>query len=410
MTPKSAPAAGVPAQHAGGTTGRRDPVPGSGPAHDLGGPVPRDGECSPGGTEPRLGEHLKRQLAELCEAAGTAGDAARSLLDTAAGPLTRFSLLDPPPARSLVSDDHSPAEFSLAFTPGAPPVPRVLLEPGYTDDMARSGRVGRRVAERLAERGVLSCDRLSLLADLFFPAAPHGPFAMWLALEFPAGRPRAKVYLNPAANGPGRSADTVAEALARLGYGDAFPALRRYSDGFLFFALDLGDWPAPRVKVYATHREFSAAEAAAVSRAVPGDHPGRVEEFVDLVAAGRRLRRRPLVSCFSFTRAFPDRPSGYSLHVPVRDYVNDDHQARDRAVAALHRHGIDGRPLDRALAGMTSRPLDAGVGLIAYLTLTHADRCPPRVTVYLSSEAYGVKPPRRNAAGLGEPGPTMVGG
>lgn len=378
--------------------------------------MPRDSACSPGGTELRLGEHVKRQTAALCEAAGTARDLVRPLLDTALEPLSRLSLLDPPPARSLVSDDHSPVELSLAFTPGAPPVPRVLLEPGYTDDMARSGRIGRGVAERLADRGVLSCARLHMLSDLFLPATPHGPFALWLALEFPDGRPRAKVYLNPAAHGPGRSADTVAEALARLGYGEAFPALRRYADrpgGFLFFALDLGDWPAPRVKVYVAHRDFSAADAAAASRAMPGDHPGRVAEFVGLIAAERRLRRRPLVSCFSFTRACPDRPSGYSLHVPVRDYVEDDRQARDRAVAALHRYGIDSRPLHRALAGVTSRPLDAGVGLIAYVTLTHAAPSPPRVTVYLSSEAYRVRPPRRSApaaSGGGEPGPMMVGG
>ena len=378
--------------------------------------MPREGECSPSGTGPRLGEHVQRQMAELCEAAGTAGDAARSLLDTALGPLTRVPLLDPPPARCFLSDDHTPAELSLAFTPGAPPVPRVALEPGFTDDMARSGRIGLRAAQRLADRGVLSYARLHMLSDLFFPAAPHGPFALWLALEFPDGGPRAKVYLNPAAHGPGRSADTVAEALARLGYGDAFPALRRCADrsgGFLFFALDLGDWTAPRVKVYLAHRDFSAAEAADVSRAAPGDHPGRVAEFVDLIAAERRLRRRPLVSCFSFTRACPDRPSGYSLHVPVRDYVEDDRQARDRAMAALRRYGIDGRPLDRALAGMTSRPLDDGVGLIAYVTLAHAGPCPPRVTVYLSSEAYQVRPPRRSASGAsggGEPGPMMVGG
>lgn len=374
-----------------------------------------DSEGSPGGPGPRLGEHVRRQTAALCEAAGTGKDAALGLLDTMLEPLAPLSLLDPPNARSFVSDDHSPVELSLAFSPGAAPVPRVLLEPGYTDDMVRSGRIGLRAAERLAGRGVLSCARLRTLSDIFFPAVPHGPFALWLALEFPDGRPRAKVYLNPAADGPGRAADAVAEALARLGFGNAFAALRRQAgrpEDFLFFALDLGAWPAPRVKVYVRHRDFSAAEAAGVSRAVAGDHPGRVEEFIGLVAAERRLRRRPLVSCFSFTRACPDRPSGYSVHVPVRDYVQDDRQARDRAVDALRRYGIDDRPLDRALAGLTSRSLDAGVGLIAYLTLAHADRCPPRVTVYLSSEAYRVKPARRSALGApggGEPGPMLAG-
>ena len=40
------------------------------------------------------------------------------------------------------------------------------------------------------------------------------------------------------------------------------------------------------------------------------------------------------------------------------------------------------------------RPLEDGAGLIAYLALVHERGRPPRVTAYLSSEAYGVRPPR----------------
>jgi hypothetical protein len=42
---------------------------------------------------------------------------------------------------------------------------------------------------------------------------------------------------------------------------------------------------------------------------------------------------------------------------------------------------------------VTSRPLHDGVGLIAYLALAHEQGQPPRVTAYISSEAYTVRPP-----------------
>jgi hypothetical protein len=45
------------------------------------------------------------------------------------------------------------------------------------------------------------------------------------------------------------------------------------------------------------------------------------------------------------------------------------------------------------------------VGLIAYLALAHQQGRPPRVTAYLSSEAYAVRPPAVEAV----PEPVAVG-
>jgi hypothetical protein len=79
----------------------------------------------------------------------------------------------------------------------------------------------------------------------------------------------------------------------------------------------------------------------------------------------------------------------------VRDYARHDGEALARATALLDRHGIDAAPLRQALSAVTARRLEDGVGLIAYLSVAHQGGRPPRVSVYVSSEAYRVRPPAR---------------
>ncbi|WP_367319724.1 tryptophan dimethylallyltransferase family protein [Streptomyces sp. HUAS ZL42] len=356
-----------------------------------------------------LGGHTARQLLRLCEAAGLGGaDSAayaRTLL-TALGPVAERPLHLPPPDHSFLSDDHTPVEFSLSFVPNAAPTLRVLLEPGCgADTLAQNGHTGLQAVREMAKRWGFDTHRLDALEDLFFPSAPQGPLALWCALELrPGGVPKIKVYLNPAASGPERSAETVREALRRLGHRQAFAALPE-GDRHLFFALDLGDWEEPRVKIYLAHHDLSAPEAAGLSR-MDGGPPGAETQTFFRAAAGHgtdaadveagqdpRLDRRPVQSCHAFTETATGMPSGFTLYVPVRDYARHDGEALDRAVTVLGRYGMDAAPLVRSLSAVTSRQLQDGVGLIAYLGLAHQQGRPPRVTVYISSEAYEVRPP-----------------
>lgn len=354
-----------------------------------------------------LGGHAARQVLRLCEAVGLSGadsaEYAQTLL-TALGPAAERPL-DLPPERSFLSDDHTPVEYSLAFVPDAGPTLRVLLEPGYgAGSLAENGRVGLRVVHEMARRWGFDTKRLDELEDLFFPPEPEGPLALWCALELvPGGVPKAKVYLNPAASGQERSADTVREALRRLGHRQAFAALPE-GDRHLFFALDLGDWEEPRVKVYLAHQELTAADAAGLSRVDGGPRRTEIKRFFrtaaghDIEADGFDhpdvpLDRRPGLSCHAFTESRTGLPSGFTLHIPVRDYARHDGEALDRAVAVLRRHGMDPAPLVRALSAVTSRRLQDGVGLIAYLGLVHQQGRPPRMNAYISSEAYEVRPP-----------------
>ncbi|MEU2280396.1 tryptophan dimethylallyltransferase family protein [Streptomyces sp. NPDC013178] len=368
----------------------------------------------PAGTD-TLGAHTVRQLLRLCEVAGLAGEDAEIYARTLTemlGPVAARPLDLPPATPTFLSDDHTPVEFSLAFVPDTAPTLRVLLEPGSgAGGLAQSGRTGLHIVREAARAWGFTTDRLDELEDLFFPPSPEGPLALWCALELrPGGIPKVKVYLNPAASGQKRAARTVREALHRLGHRQAFAALPP-SDRHLFFALDLGDWEDPRVKVYLAHHDLTAAEAGALNRMEAGPSPGQTEAFFEIAAghdvdadagaggpgfaAGGEARpaRRPVQSCHAFTETATGLPSGFTLYVPVRDYALHDGEALARAAALLTHHGLDPAPLVRAVAAVTSRQPEDGVGLIAYLALAHQQGRPPRVTTYISSEAYEVRPP-----------------
>ncbi|MEU9522686.1 tryptophan dimethylallyltransferase family protein [Streptomyces sp. NPDC048224] len=368
-------------------------------------PTGRDPRRTPAGAAPRrtrtLGSLTSGQLRRLGAVAGLSRADAETyaqVLTDSLGPVAERPLSLPPPTRTFLSDDHTPVEFSLSFRPDAAPSMRVLVEPGCgADSLAHSGRVGLETIRAMARRWNFGTDVLDELADLFLPAAPQGPLALWCALELrPGGVPKVKVYLNPAAHGEERSATTVREALHRLGHGGAFDSLPA-GRGYPFLALDLGDWAEPRAKVYVRHDHLTAGQAGRLPRMDPGPGPAVVEGFFRTAAGlgpdATGLDGRPGLSCHSFTEPGAARPSGFTLHIPVRDYVRHDGEALTRASRVLRHHGMDASVLDRAVAALTARRPEDGVGLIAYLALAHQRDQPPRVTAYLSSEAYAVRPP-----------------
>ncbi|MFD5234580.1 tryptophan dimethylallyltransferase family protein [Streptomyces qaidamensis] len=369
-----------------------------------------------------LGDHVARQLLRLGAVVGLKdADAAlyAELLVTSLGNASQRLLSQPPPSPSFISDDHTPVEFSLSLRPHAAPVLRVLAEPGCAaEDMAANGHQGLLAIRDMARRWDISTGQLDRLEDLFFPSSAHGPLALWYALELrPGGVPGMKIYLNPAASGTQQATATVQKALHRLGHRQALAALPDTA-AYPFLALDLGTWEAPRVKVYTTHPGLSAAEACALNRVQPGPAPADIAAFFRIAAGAglptglgnepeTRLDRRPALACHSFTEQSTDRPSGFTLHIPVRDYVRDDDESLIRADALLTHFGVDPSVLGDTLSALTTRPLSDGVGLISYLALAHERDRQPRITAYLSSEAYAVRPgtviPRPGQARSREP-------
>ncbi|WP_202523324.1 MULTISPECIES: tryptophan dimethylallyltransferase family protein [Kitasatospora] len=355
-----------------------------------------------------VGSHTARQLLALSELVGLdGGDSAsyaRALTD-ALGPVVHRTLDLPPAVPTFLSDDHTPVEFSLSMSPGGTPALRVLLEPasGF-GDLGESSRLGLRALRSLARRWDIATDQLDLVQDLFLPDDPQGSFALWIALELtPGGTPRMKVYLNPAATGPDRAAATIREALRRLGHHQAYDSLPP-ADRLLFLALDLGAWETPRLKVYTAHHGLRASTVGTLNRMAGGPPAAETEAFLHTAAGlpadqDAVFDRRPVLSCHSFTDPAADRPSGFTLHVPVRDYAQDDREALGRAETLLTRYGIAPGILGDALGALTPRRPEDGVGLIAYLAMVHQDGRLPRLTAYLSSEAYRVRTPNRRPTG-----------
>ncbi len=260
------------------------------------------------------------------------------------------------------------------------------------------------VLDRLSEQYQLDVRRLDMVRDLFLPADPQGDFAFWYALIVqPDVAPAIKVYLNPEVRGPEHATGLVREALDRLGLGAAYAtvaehALRREGlDRFSFFALDLMDEQRARVKTYVSHDNAETADVVHAASAAPDVDLDLLADVVKLACGSTGpFTRRPLMSSYNFLAGDSDRPSGYSLYIPVRDYVQDDLEACERVLTIMTRCGLDTTPFVLALASIVRRPLGEGVGLIAHVSL-RLGKPRPGVTVYLSSEAYDVTPPRTKA-------------
>jgi DMATS type aromatic prenyltransferase len=304
---------------------------------------------------------------------------------------------------SDVADDNTPYEFSTAFADGEPTTVRVLVEPTADEPGPQANLdAALDVLDALVRRYDLPRDRFDAVRDLFLPADPQGTFSLWFSLVFRKdAAPAIKVYFNPEVRGEAEAPLLVAEGLTRLGFGAGHQtvvdhALRRGPglDRYSFFALDLTEDPLARVKVYISHFDATATDAEEAARAAEGVEPGRVQDFC-LLSSGTTgpFTERPLISSYTFMAGDVDRPSGYSLYVPVRCYVEDDQEARARVLDLMTSYDVDPSAFENALASLARRPLDDGVGLIAHVSLRMgAPR--PGVTVYLSSEAYDTAPPR----------------
>ncbi len=348
-------------------------------------------------------EHLAGQLNPLCRVLDLDPTTPLDLLAGLLGPHGSRGLADPPAWPSDIADDHSPVEFSVAFNDTEPPALRILAEvPGAAPGVEANTQAAYAFLAANAARFGLATARLDAIRDVFTVPRPMGGFALWCSLVFRRGRdPEFKVYFNPEVAGPGRAPELVEEALGRLGLRDAYRTMLARSirpgelgrrDRLSFFAVDLHDGPQARVKLYVSHHEAGAADVARAAAVVPGVAADEIVEFCRAAGGHGRFDRRPLVGSYTLTGG-SGRPVGYSLYVPIRDYVDDDLQARDRVAALVARHGFSTALLHRCVAAVSRRPLGAGVGLIAHVSLRLG---PPRpgVTVYLSAEAYQVTPPR----------------
>ena len=344
--------------------------------------------------------HVCHQLSRLCRVTGADPQMSARLVADLLGPAGPRPLAAGPAWPSDVADDHTPVEFSVAFHPRTRPTLRILAEAAVAD-LTSPADLSSALAflHRQAGRHPLTTARLDRVLDLFTTDEPQGRFGMWHSLIL-RRTPEFKVYLNPEIRGVGESGALVTEALGRLGVAEAYRAVRERAlrpgelgaaDRLTFFALDLHDADA-RIKLYVSQHDAGPADLARAAAIVDGVDTDAVTDFCRLAAGPGPYTGRPMISSYTFAPG-ADRPVGYSLYVPIRGYVADDRDARDRIRTLLDRHGFDPDALDPTIAAVTARPLEDGVGLLAHVSLRLG---PPRpgVTVYLSSEAYHVHAPQ----------------
>lgn len=343
------------------------------------------------------------RLSRVCHAVGM-GDSAR---DTVA----KFrTLLEPWGERTIggtpvwpsdIVDDHTPFEISVTVG-GHHSEVRVLVEAqGETPTLRAQQEAGRALTRRLERDFGADLRRLRLVEDLFLPEDPKGIFAVWHAVSFRSdGKLDLKIYLNLQARGRPLAPALAEEALARLGFGRAWPGLSRIAarrgldlDELIYFSLDLSPRLDPRAKVYFRHHHTTSAELEAALALSPQHTPGDVARMCRALADEEGpLSMRAPVSCFSYVPGDTQRPSEATIYFPITGYVTDDRETQSRISAYLSSLGVPAAPYEAAVNAFTSRPLESGAGMQSYVSFRH-DRGVPRLTVYFGPEAYSAQPP-----------------
>lgn len=353
------------------------------------------GKLAPALNSSPMSEAGKLKLNALCSGLGAPADQVRSAL--ASFELLASTWKNSPVGReprwpSDITDDHTPFEFSLAFSDGRTNI-RLLVE-------AQGGRHGGlamwdaalQINELLAKQPSVSLERFEAIRDLFVPDERlPARFALWhSAVIDPVGKIFYKVYLNPQVLGSAAAPALVQEALQRLGLGRAWPRLRAFlsrgagQNELAYLSLDLTESVEARVKVYVAHRAITALELEAQLREFPSYIHARASSFVEATTRSPGpFLRRPLLTCLNYSGT--EHEPSLTLHVPVRCYSENDEVSLQRIRELLSVD--DGRALSSALRAFSDRPLESDCGIVTYASESYVGNC-RRLVIYASPELY----------------------
>lgn len=353
------------------------------------------------------------RLVRLCHATGLESqtDAVLSMFSRLLAPWGNEVLGDAPTWPSDAGDDHTPYEFSAAF--GDRTEVRLLVEPLGSPPSLESNRD--RALEVLADLATdhpISMERLDKVRDLFLPERPQGLFSLWLGVSFSPGAPDVKLYMNPEAQGPGKAAALVEEAMVRLGFPKGWHAITRSIvrrgrelDELKYFSLDMTPSETARVKVYVRHLDATPDDCEIAASIARSHRPGDVVDFVHAMAPGENgvLPGRPPATCLSFIDGADERPAAATHYFPV----NGGYAVNDAAVAARIRSyltstGASTEAYDQCLAAAAERPLDAGIGIQSYAAIRR-EKKGVRLTTYFALELFE---PGKIATASPRPAPT----
>ena len=144
------------------------------------------------------------------------------------------------------------------------------------------------------------------------------------------------------------------------------------------------------MKVYVAHHGVRTAALEGHLRRLPSYQAGEAIRLTrELAESDGPFVERPMLTCLGFVAGRP--APEVTLHLPVRCYARHDGQVVDWLAAAVG--GAPGAELAAAIGAFAGRALDAGRGLVTYVSLRGA-REGTRVVAYLSPEVYQVDAPR----------------
>jgi DMATS type aromatic prenyltransferase len=301
-----------------------------------------------------------------------------------------------PSWRSEVGDDHTPYEFSAAF--GSKTELRILVEPLGSPPSLESNRDrALAVLADLSKDHPISLERLDKVRDLFLPERPQGLFSLWLGVSFSPGAPDVKLYLNPEAQGPGRAASLVEEAMVRLGFPKGWHSISqsigrrgRELDELKYFSLDVTPSDTARVKVYVRHLDASAGDCEAAATLARSHRTGDVSEFVQAMAPDSKkiLAGRPPATCLAFVQGGDDKPAATTHHFPVNGgYAPNDAVVAERVRNYMTGKGLDAVAYEACFAAIAERDRSDGTGLQSYASLRR-DKDTLRLTAYFPLELF----------------------
>jgi DMATS type aromatic prenyltransferase len=305
--------------------------------------------------------------------------------------------------RSDVSDDGAPFEFSIALDSQKAEL-RVLVEAqGSEQNIQSNWQAGLELNQQLAEKYHVNLDRFQQISDLFAPTNSTAKFSIWHSACFYLDKePAFKLYLNPQAQSQSKAAAIVEESLVRLGFDRAWPTLAETAaqrgpdkDEFVYFSLDLAAHPQARVKVYLRHHDATPAELESALSAARNYVAGDALEFCQAMAPGQTsFGKKSAITCFSFIQGDDSSPSNGTLYLPISNYALDDRVICDRLDLYFLKYDRSVSVYHAALQSMTTRPLDAGIGMHSYISLRQ-DGQEKRIAIYLNPEANIVRHPHQ---------------
>lgn len=346
---------------------------------------------------PTYSEHAQHSLDRLCVGLGL--DSSRSeFAAIQAQLLTGWADADIPAAPSylsLIGDDHSPFEYSVAFAGDCTDL-RLLFEvQAQTPSALANQQAALAFNQQLAVRYGLSLARFEAIRNLFIADERPGAFSLWHGVRFSSGSPDVKIYLNPQTFGPARALPIMKEALTRLGLFDAIPIIdevvrsRGGRDELNYFSLDLADKGAARIKVYFRHESATVEDIERIFALAPSHRAGDVADFCSAVAGqSGPFSQKAVTSCFAFTQA-TSAPMAATFHLPIAHYATDDAAAVTRSADYLRSHGQAeaGDRLLGAVQSFAARPLASGLGVQSYASFRR-EPAGLRFTAYLSPELF----------------------